>query len=209
MSPYVNQMPTASSSMSPTIVAAEWVSPSGAPRGAPLATLLTDLLANRGSCVLDRLIGFLLLLEDERDRLAPSLPDRRHLRDRGHGVATRGARREGEDVLVRRLVPDGKPCRGGRHSVVEGLHGLVGGHELGEERLREELVLTEGTDHPALRADERPRRALHRRDGRDAVVHLRRPQVIERPRAGDEHGRLLFLEEPQHQVVRRVLAEKS
>src|SRR5881409_196594 len=208
MSPYVNQMPTASSSMSPTIVAAEWVSPSGAPRGAPLATLLTDLLANRGSCVLDRLIRFLLLLEDERDRLAPGLPDRRHLRNRGHRVAARGAGREGEDVLVRRLVSDGKPGRGGRHGVVERLHGVVGGHELGEERLREELVLTESADHPALCADERPWRALHRRDGRDAVVHLRRPEVVESPRAGDEHGRLLFLEQAEHQVVRRVLAEK-
>src|SRR5438309_11463748 len=119
-------MPTASSSMSPTIVAVECVKPSGAPRGAPLATLLTDLLANRGSCVLDRLIGFLLLLEDERDGLAPRLPDRGHLRDRGHRVAARGARREREDVLVLRLGPDRKPSGGRRHGVVERLHGLVG-----------------------------------------------------------------------------------
>src|SRR3981081_2160802 len=114
-------MPAASSSISPTRIPTFSVTPSGAPRGAPLPTLLTDLRANRGCCVLDRLIRFLLLLEDERDRLAPGLPDRGHLRDCGHTVATGGARREGEYVLVRRFVPDGKPGRCGRYGVVERL----------------------------------------------------------------------------------------
>ena len=123
-------------------------------------------------CLIQGLLRLQLAIGDQGHCIAPCLPDRVHLGDVRHRVRRCAGGDKRLQVLVFNLCGNRSPGRYAWVYIEHSLHRLVGGDEFLQEGLRQQLVLAEGVDHPALHAGKGAARLRPGGDGGHGERHL-------------------------------------